>query len=155
MRPRDAGVTLIELLIVVTLMGLIAGLSYPAVTAGIDSLRLRSASDGIVGFLNTALDRAERRQQVVEIWISPRDNAMIARTPDLAFNRRFDLPDTIRILSVQPRAQGAPDEPRQFLCYPGGTAPHVAVEIANRAGRKRLVSVDPVTGVPRSEVEAQ
>jgi prepilin-type N-terminal cleavage/methylation domain-containing protein len=150
-----AGVTLIELMIVVTLMGLVAGLSYPAVATGVDSLRLRSASNGIVGFLNTAIDRAERRQDVVEIWISPRDNAMIARTPDLGFNRRYELPDTVRILSILPHENSAPDEPRRFLCYPGGTFPRIGLEIANQAGRKRMVSIDPVTGVPLSEIEAK
>jgi type II secretory pathway pseudopilin PulG len=146
---------LIELMIVVTLMGLVAGLSYPAVAAGVDSLRLRSASNGIVGFLNTAIDRAERRQDVVEIWISPRDNAMIARTPDLGFNRRYELPDTVRILSILPSENTAPGEPRRFLCYPGGTFPRIGLEIANQEGRKRMVSIDPVTGVPLSEIEAK
>src|SRR5437879_8927877 len=96
------GVTLLELLIVVTLIALVAGLSYPSVASGVDSLRLRSASDGIVGFLNTAIDRAARRQQVILIWISPRDNVMTARSPDMEFSRRFDLPDTVRLLSVLP-----------------------------------------------------
>src|SRR6266849_4214713 len=80
---RSSGVTLLEMLIVMTLIALVAGLSYPSVASGVDSLRLRSASDGIVGFLNTAIDRAWRRQQVIQVWISPRDNVLTARSPDL------------------------------------------------------------------------
>src|SRR5229473_1333736 len=110
------GVTLLEMMIVVTLIALVAGLSHPSVSSGVDSLRLRSASDAIVAFLNTALDRADRRQQVVEIWISPHDNAMIARSADSGFVRRLDVPDPIRIISVQPQAPSGPDEPRRFLC---------------------------------------
>jgi prepilin-type N-terminal cleavage/methylation domain-containing protein len=151
-RSRAAGVTLLELLIVMTLMGLLAGLSYPSMAAGIDSLRLRSASNGIVGFFNTAIDRAQRRQQVVEITIIPRENAMVARTPDLAFYRRFELADSIRIVAVEPRVGISPDEPQRFLCYPGGTAPRVRVEIANPSGRRRMVSLDPITGVPQAEL---
>jgi len=37
------GVTLLEMLIVVALIGLLAGITFPAVTSGIDSLRLNSA----------------------------------------------------------------------------------------------------------------
>jgi len=37
---RSRGVTIVEMLIVVTIIGLIAGISFPAVTSGIDSLRL-------------------------------------------------------------------------------------------------------------------
>jgi prepilin-type N-terminal cleavage/methylation domain-containing protein len=148
---RNRGVTLIELLIVVTLMALVAGLSYPSIASGLDSLRLRSASDSIVGFLNTALDRADRRQQVIEIWISPPDNAMTARAADLSFNRRLEIPFPIRIVSVSPRDTEKPDEPRRFLLYPGGSVPRIGVEIANQAGRRRTVAIDPITGVPQAK----
>src|SRR4029078_8980720 len=79
------GVTLLELLIVITLIAIVAGLSYPSLAAGLDSRRLRSASDSIAGFLTTAVDRADRRQQAVEIVISPRENVLLARTADQSF----------------------------------------------------------------------
>ena len=150
---RQRGVSLIELLIVVTLIALVTGISYPSIASGLDSLRLRSASDAIVAFLNTAVDRAERRQQVVEIAISPHDNTMTARAADLGFIRRLEIPDTVRIVSVVPTADGNPDEPRHFLVYPGGTVPSIGIEIANREGHRRMVRIDPVTGVPQSRVE--
>ena len=68
---RYQGVTIVEMLIVVTIIGLIAGISFPAVTSGIDSLRLASASDSLASFLNGAMNRAERRQDVVEIAGKP------------------------------------------------------------------------------------
>ena len=139
------------------LVGVLAGLSLPSVTSGLDSLRLRSASDGVVAFLNTAIDRANRRQQPVEIWISPAANALTARSADPGFERRLDVPAPIRIVSVVPpladdpgRAAGEP--PRRFLLYPGGALPRIGVEIANQAGRRRLVFIDPVAGSSRSEV---
>lgn len=149
----DRGVTLVEMLIVMTLIALVAGLSYPSLASGLDSLRLRSASDAIVGFLNGAIGHAERRQEVIEIWISPAENAMIARSPDLQFIRRLVVPDSVRIVSVQPDAEGDPNEPRRFLLYPGGSVPGIAVEIATQNGRRRLVHVDPITGAPLSEAE--
>jgi len=152
-RFGERGVTLIELLIVAAIVALVAGLSFPSVASGVDSLRLRSSSNAIVSFLNTAIDRAERRQQVIEIWISPRESAMIARAPGEEFVQRLDIPEPIHIVSVQPAAEIDPQEPRRFLCYPGGTVPRIGIEIANQAGRRRMVSVDPITGVPRSEWE--
>ena len=115
-------------------------------------MRLRSAGDSVVNLLNTAIDRAERRQQVIEIWISPMDNVVIARSPDLAFSRRLDLPDNFRITSITPAAQVAPDQPRRFLLYPGGTVPRLGVEITANGGRKRLITVDPFTGTPHAGV---
>ena len=144
------GVTLIEALIVVALVAMVAGLSYPSVGAGLDTLRLRSTSDSIVAFLNIALDRADRRQQAVEVIVSPRENALLSRTADLGFVRRLDLPPQIRIVSVQPMLPtiADPQEPRRFLLYPGGSVPRIGLELATSQGRRRIVSVDPVTGSP-------
>jgi prepilin-type N-terminal cleavage/methylation domain-containing protein len=150
-RFHNSGVTLIELLIVLTLIALVTGISYPSAAAGVESMRLRSVSDQVVSFLNTAIDRASRREQVIEVWISPKDNVLIARSPDLAYSRRLDLPDGYHIVSVLPAAEVDPDQPRRFLMYPGGTIPRIGVEIANRAGNKRMVSVDPFTELTRAE----
>ena len=151
------GVTLLELLIVMTLIALIVGLSYPSAAAGVDSLRIRSTADRVVSFLNTALDRAERRQQVVEIRISVTENAISARTADASFDRTMDIPEPIHITAVEPPLVNAtnPNQQRRFLVYPGGTAPRITIELASKDGRRRRVIVDPVTGTPRSEQEAQ
>ncbi|MGH9645731.1 MAG: pilus assembly FimT family protein [Bryobacteraceae bacterium] len=119
---NERGVTLIEALIVVALIAMIAAVSFPAIGAGLDTLRLRSASDSIVSFLNIALDHADRRQQAVEVVISPRENTLLSRTADLGFSRRLDIPAQIRIVAVQPALPTTTDlqEPRRFLLYPGG-----------------------------------
>ena len=137
--------TLLEALIVVALVALIAGLSFPAASSGLDTLRLRSASDSIVSFLNIALDHADRRQQAVEVIVSPRENILLSRTADLGFSRRLEMPPQIHIV-------GDAEEPRRFLVYPGGSIPRIGVEIATTQGRRRMVSVDPVSGSPRAEV---
>lgn len=147
------GVTLLEMMIVVTLLGVAAGLTYPSVTSGLDGLRLRSAASGIAGFLNTALTRAERRQQVIELWISPGENAITARSPDQTFVRRLEIPLPAQIVSIRPEAPVRPDEPRRFLLYPGGTVPHIVIELAIPSGRRRSVTVDPVTSAARIETE--
>jgi prepilin-type N-terminal cleavage/methylation domain-containing protein len=141
--PRQAGVTLLEMLIVVTLIALVAGISYPSIASGLDSLRLRSACDSTVAFLNTALDRADRRQQAVEIRISPGENLLTARSADNGFARELRLPENI--------AMANPSEPRRFLLYPGGAIPAIQIELAARGGRRRKISVDPITGVSKSE----
>jgi prepilin-type N-terminal cleavage/methylation domain-containing protein len=151
---RQRGVTLIEMLIVMAIVALIAGMSYPSVASGLDSLRLRSVSDSIVGFLNTALARADTRQQVVEILISPQEGTITATSGDHGFQKRLDIASPVKILSVQPGLAADADaqaQTRRFLIYPGGAIPKIAIEIGNSEGRKRLVSIDPVTGVPQAE----
>src|SRR5260370_36637870 len=100
------GVTIVEMLIVVTIIGLIAGISFPAVTSGIDSLRLSSASDSLVSFLNGAMNRAERRQDVVEIAISIQDNAVTLTTAGLS--RKLAIHSGVTIKAVSPNLAATP-----------------------------------------------
>ena len=72
--------TLVEMLIVLAIIGLLTAISYPSAAAGIDSLRLRTASNEVVTFLNAALEAASRHQQVIELRIAPSENAMAARS---------------------------------------------------------------------------
>jgi len=151
------GVTLLEMLIVITLMALLAGLVYPSASAGLDTIRLRSAADQVVSFLNVALDRAQRRQQVIELRISPAENALGARSADVSFDRTMSLAEPVRITSVEPALVNGfnADAQRRFLIYPGGTLPRIIVNLATRDGRKREVVVDPVSGTPRAEIPAK
>ncbi len=156
--PSGAGVTLIEMLIAMAIIGLMAAMATPSISAGLDSLRLRSTSDQIIGFLNVALSRADTRQQAVEVVISPADGTITARSSDNGFNRKLEVASPIKILSIQPAPAASLDEaaaPRRFLIYPGGAPPKITIEIGNSSGRKRLVSIDPVTGVPQSDGKAQ
>jgi prepilin-type N-terminal cleavage/methylation domain-containing protein len=173
----ESGVTLLELLIVMVIIAVIAAVSYPTASAGLDGLRLRSAADRVMALLNLALDRADRVQQVVEIRVSPEENAISARSMDLSLNRTLALDQPIRIASVSqatavpappgvssdgaspagvsPGSDAAPIEQRRFLLYPGGTPPRIIIELESREGRKRRVIVEPITGMLHSEAEHQ
>jgi prepilin-type N-terminal cleavage/methylation domain-containing protein len=148
---RRRGVTLLELLIVVSLIGLLVGISYPSVSAGVDSLRLREAADGIAGLWNSALNRAERRQEIVELEIAPAEGRLRLRTSGAGELRGFVLPEGVRIRRLLPETPLEADQPRRFALFPGGTVPRVAIELENRRGLRRIVRVDPITGVPRIE----
>lgn len=157
MGPRGpaSGVTLIELVVVVALISLMIGISFPAITSGIDSLRLNAATNSVVSFLNTGLSRAERRQQVVEITISKAENALSMRSTEPGFSRTLELPAGVLLTRVLPELPQNPDAPRNFLLYPGGTVPHFGVALVNRRNVERIVRVDPITGVPQIEQPEQ
>jgi len=148
-----AGVTLIEMLVVVALISIMVGISYPAITSGIDSLRLNAATNGVVSFLDYGLSRAERRQQMVEITISKAENSIEMRSSEPGFYRKLQLPEGVSIVQVFPLLPENPDPDlkRDFLLYPGGTVPPLGLQLINRRNVQRVVRVDPITGVPRVE----
>jgi hypothetical protein len=137
---------------VIALIGLIAAISFPAVSSGIESLRLTSASTSIVAFLNSALNRAERRQEPVEVVISIAENNLIMRSPDPFFMRSTAMPQDVKIERILPPIPGVEDERlRSVVLYPGSAPPRIGIEIVNRKGNRRIVRVDPTTGVPAVE----
>jgi prepilin-type N-terminal cleavage/methylation domain-containing protein len=152
----ERGITLVEMVIVMAIVGLVAGITYPTVSSGLESAHLVSASDTVAAFLNAAVNRVERRQVIVEMSISPKDNSMVMHSSEPGFERNLEIPDGITIAAVLPPTPDQdPNAPRELILMPGGTAPRIGIEIRNRKGTRRIVRLDPMTGVPRIEIPAE
>ena len=143
------GITLVEMVVVMTLLGLLVGIAVPSIAGGLDALRLSTASDSLVSFFNAALNRTERRQQAVEITISKADNTLRMRSVEPGFSKALELPAGVTIRAVLPEWPQEEQGPRYILLYPGGALPSFGVEIASPRGGRRVVRVDPITGVPQ------
>jgi prepilin-type N-terminal cleavage/methylation domain-containing protein len=150
----SSGVTLLEMLIVVALIGTLAAISYPSVSSGLDSVRIASSSDNVATFLNSAVNRAERRQVPVEVTIAPKENRLTMTSTEAGFQRTLQLPDGILLEAVLPLQGSSAEEaaePRHLMLMPGGTVPGVGIQLGNRHGAHRVVRLDPMTGFPRVE----
>jgi len=135
-----------EMLVVMAIIGLIVAVTTPSVSAGIDSVRMASATDSISAFLNAAVNYAERRQQAVLVVISSKESKLSAWSNEPGFERELILPDGIQIEDQDPeRAE------RRLILMPGATVPGIGIQIANRRGARRIVRLDPMTGFPRVE----
>jgi len=131
------------MMVVVAIIGLIAAVSYPSAAAGIESARLVSATNSVATFLNSAVNRVERRQQPIELIVSRKENRLSMYSNQPGFTRELVMPDGISL-------QG-PEEDRHLILMPGATVPAIGIELANRRGARRLVRLDPMTGFPRVE----
>lgn len=146
-RRTQSGLTLMEMLIVVAIIGVMIGVAFPSITAGIETLRLRSATDEIVSVFNSAMNRADRRQIVVEVVIERVAGRLVFASADPGYRRELTMPDGVTIERVLPVIPNLDDRlPRQFLIHPGGTVPRIGLELKNRRNVRRIVSVDPITG---------
>ena len=156
MRRTESGITLVEMVVVMAIIGMIAAISFPAVGAGLESVRLTSATDAIVAFFNTGLNRAERRQTPVLFTISPKERTIKLESTEAGFQRSIVMPEGVSIERVHPALPDGNDEvPRSFPVLPGGALPRIGVEIANRRGARRIVRVDVITGVAQVESVAR
>lgn len=138
---------------VVLIISLMVGVTFPAMSSGVDSLRLRGAGEEAASMLTAAVNRAERRRVPVEVAITPADNSVLVTSAEAGFTRAFQPRSGVTIIAVFPRLPNAdPRAQRRFLVYPGGSAPRVGIVLANSSGTRRLVRLDPVTGVAESRL---
>jgi type II secretory pathway pseudopilin PulG len=141
------------MIVVVAIVGLIVGVSFPSVSAGIDSVRMVSAADSVAAFLNAAVNRSQRREEPVELIIDLRTAHLSAYSNDPTFARELTLPDGITIEAVLSGQASEPtDEPlRRIILMPGGAVPGVGIQLLGKRGARRIVRLDPMTGYPRVE----
>jgi len=139
---KRSGVTLLEMMVVVTIVAIMAAISFPALTSGLAGVRLASAAGSAASFLTSAMNNVERREQPAAILITPKQNEMAvftAASGDKPANK-LDLPPGITI-------EG--DEPRRVFLYPGGAFPRIYIVLRSEKGGRRSVEIDPVTAVPK------
>src|SRR5579883_3454626 len=151
LRPAS-GVTLIEMLVVVGIIGIIAAITGPSVAAGLGSVRMASATQSVASFINGAVNRSERRQQPIAPVISLKENKLTLYSNEPGFVRELKLPDGIAFDAVLPAEEEAVDGIRRLILMPGASVPGIGVQLINRHGGRRRVRLDPMTGFPRTEI---
>ncbi len=139
------------MMVVVAIIGLIVAVVAPSVSAGIDGVRMTSAADSVATFLNGAVNRAERRQEPMELVISMKENKLELYSNEPGFARELKMPEGILIEAVLPKISDDPEEARRLILMPGASVPGIGIQLADRRGGKRLIRLDPMTGFPRIE----
>lgn len=129
------------MLIVVMIIALIAGVSFPALASGLASVRLSSAAGSTASFLTAAMNRVERRELAAAVVIAPRENRLAVFTAASG-----DKPEQTLQMPQGISIEG--EEPRRFILQPGGTFPRITLVLRNDKGSRRSVKIDPATGVP-------
>jgi len=145
---RSAGVTLMEMLVVIALASILLAIVFPAVGSGLGSLELRSAATRLAAAARFARDQAVYRQKAFQLQIDAGAGTVAVADLEGADRHSFELPGSVRVAQVLPAEDGLTSPLRRFFFFPDGAAPDFEVTLAN--SRRQMVIVgDPLTGTAK------
>lgn len=108
-RTAQSGMSLIEILVAVAIVGILLALGVPAFTTWIQNTQIRTASEAILNGLQTARNEAIRRNTPVQIRLvggtTSKWAVNLGRTPDLdppLFGREAEEGSANAVIAVTP-----------------------------------------------------
>ena len=153
---RDAsGLTLLELLVVITILSLMAGLVVPRIGPWLDNWKLRSAAERIAQTLRYARTRALFEQHYYVVEISPQKNMVRVLQLNSTFVREFSLPDGIQVQADEKQRASSVPEIVRFILPPSGEVEEKTLWLRNQEGKTVKIHLDFLLGGPGVQVVAQ
>lgn len=137
---RQRGFTLVELILVLFIMALVAGVALPAVGRGLDTLQLRAEVATFSGFLRYAREQAITRRESRQVTIDPDAHRLTLSLPGA------EAPRASRRLSPRITVQAASPTGLAITFSPRGVSSGGSFRLVSPDGRAYRVSVDPLTG---------
>ena len=144
-RRRNAGFTLLELLVVLVLMALMTGLAIPLISAGTPGAQIKAATRELLSGLRQARDQAIVQRQPTALTLNVDDRRFQITGQPHAFQLPGKLQIGLFVAEVDDNGkQGA------FIFYPDGSSSGGAVTVS-LDGQTNRIDVDWLTGVARQQ----
>jgi prepilin-type N-terminal cleavage/methylation domain-containing protein len=134
------GITLIELLVAMAIVGLMLAITFPSFTAGLDGIVLRSDIDRAGSFFNEARLQADRLQQPVQLTADPGEHEISAVSVDGSWEESFVLSDRSHIVF--------PKQKQSLILHPSTPAPQFRLLLESERGSRTGLQTNIFTGVP-------
>lgn len=149
LRP-DAGVTLLELIVVLIIMSLMVGIVAPRAASWMDNWKLRSAAERVAQTIRDARTRAIYEQRYYVVEIEPGANRVRMMDLESGSVREYELPGGVRVDQGEEDLQSS--EGFRLVVSPSGGMEARTLRLRNRQGREFDVHMNFLLGTPGIEV---
>ncbi len=150
-RSGEKGFTLLELLIVVLVVVLVLAVTYPSLSRGSSSVRLRTTGRDVLNIFRYARERAVTEQVGMRVTVD-REKQRLVVSDELGDGGRFYLlPQDVRMesLALGGKEIVAPSLVIRFL--PNGSSDRGEVLLKSESGSRLRIICDPLAGGARIE----
>jgi type II secretion system protein H len=151
-RQSQAGFTLLELVVVLSILALLAGLVLPGVGRWVDDWKLRGAAERVAQTIRYARTRALYEQRTYLVELDPSENRVRVLEPNSGFNREYNLP---REIHWGEERDSSSSSVLRLILSPGGTVEERTLWLWNPRGTMMKVHMDFLVGGAGVEVARQ
>jgi Tfp pilus assembly protein FimT len=144
--------TLLELVIVIALLSLFAGLVAPHIGHWIDEWRLRSAAERLAQTIRYARIRALYEQRYYLVEIRPGEKQVWIREPASGFGRAYALPSDVQVGEGESPASSAIF---RLIIPPSGALDEKTLWLRNRQGSEWRIHLNFLLGAPEVQLARQ
>lgn len=153
-RSNPGGFTLLELVLVLFLMGLIAGLVLPFVVSTLERVKLQSEARQIVSALQFARSEAITQKTLFTFNADINKNQYWLAIPkQKEVTQTKNLDETVKIRDYQGTEETVSDGTFIINFYPRGNSSagtiHLQSSIAESDAPVYAITIDPITGKPK------
>jgi prepilin-type N-terminal cleavage/methylation domain-containing protein len=145
----NAGVTLLELIVVMTILALLAGLVGPSFGHWLDDWKLRGVADRLAQTIRYARIQAISQQRYVVVEVKPEEHRVRVLQPAVGVAREYVLPSDVQVGEDPPAS--TPEVLRVILA-PSGSVEERTFWVRNRHGATMKVHMDFLLAGPGIQV---
>ena len=150
--PCESGITLLELILVLVIIALVLGVSYPSMSRGSSILNLNTASRDVLNTFRFARERAITEQTTMLLVIDRNGRKLELANVLGEPMRAYTLPDGINIQRMTRAGNEVKDDVMIVRFTPNGNLENVSIRLAANKGVSRMQIVsDPLFGGARVE----
>ncbi len=140
--PPDAGVTLLELLVVLGIIALVMGLALPSLIATRDQVRLKPLAAQITADLKRARVASIMRGVPVALIVDPKSHSYSVE----GSSRSTALPPASTVIWSMPRGSSKFSPATQIVFYPDGSATAGQLTLGDDHAQKLVLTINALTG---------
>lgn len=161
---RRAGFSLIELIIVLALISVIAGMLAPMFGSTMGSIQFRNARNDLIGLIQFVQEMAVRDSREYRVYLDKRENVYWVERlvehkgtvkvfePVTEFwGQKTRLPDYVELTQVKARKSRGSDE-AYVGCYPNGASDEARITIQDKRRSGRLMRLEVSGALGRVDV---
>jgi general secretion pathway protein H len=151
----SGGFTLLEVVLVVTLIAITLTISYPALSRGGASLQLRATARDVLNTLRLAREKAITEQRVTRIVVDREKGQLVFTDEFGTAERAYTLKPKMRFSELEGGDQVIQEGPLVVRFLPNGSGERARIAIQADTGATIWVVTDPVTGGAKIRTQAE